>query len=306
MSSMYTLTAMTGKEASASRTVVIGTIEFNYRVWMILVFTTPVALIITAILWVGFGQYAIFSVPVCYIAALFLIHRRQSSGLKLRTYQAIWDKRKAATDQFFLCGQPIKIGQSDYRNIKPNSVAYVPPAAAPSTALVDELMNEAPTAGIVPVAHRPDPGVATHRSPVLELEAPAPTVPAVEVSVAPPLDPMTLAPEYRAGYQAGLSAAQIAPSLDSAVAIAEEFIPSAPRVAPTVPLTPIAPAPATFQAPAFVAPPVIPVAPEPQARQYGIDHLDDAYIGIEGVDPDQPDLTRIFNESDRPRRKDSQ
>lgn len=165
MSMMYSLTAMTGREASANRTVVIGTVEFNWRVWMILLFTAPVALVATVFAWAFVGQVAIAVFPLVEIAAVFLIHRRQSSGLRLRTYQAVLDQKRglwdkaAAVDTFLLCMKKIEVGESDYRYLMSNTAPYVPPAPAPADALVDTLREQPVPAGVTPVALRDLPHV---------------------------------------------------------------------------------------------------------------------------------------------------
>lgn len=154
MPTMYTLTAMTGKEASANRTVVIGTIEFNWRVWMILVWAAPVALLATIVAWPFLGQVSLIMFPLVEGAAIFLIHRRSSQGLKLRTYQALWDKKRSDLNSFILCAQKIKVSSTDYRVLMQNAVAYVPPTPAPPDALVDALMARPAPEGVVTVAER--------------------------------------------------------------------------------------------------------------------------------------------------------
>lgn len=124
MSTMYTLTAMTGKEASANRTTVIGSVELNWRVWMILIWASPVALLVTLFTWPIFGQISLLAIPIVECGAIFMLHRRSSKGLRLRTYQALWDKKKAALNTFLLCGRKIDIGSSNYRILKQNTVSY--------------------------------------------------------------------------------------------------------------------------------------------------------------------------------------
>lgn len=106
---MFSLTELTGREASAQRTVVIGTVEMNWRVWMVLVWTFPLAVIVAAVFYPFLQAGAILAIPVVEGAALYMIHRRTRSGLKLRTYQALWDRKKAAVNTFFICGQPIDL-----------------------------------------------------------------------------------------------------------------------------------------------------------------------------------------------------
>lgn len=111
---MFSLTELTGREASAHRTVVIGTVEMNWRVWMVLLWTLPLALMVTAVLFVFAGSAALLAIPLVEGGAIYLIHRRTRSGLKLRTYQAIWDRKRSTVDAFFICGQPIDLSQDRF------------------------------------------------------------------------------------------------------------------------------------------------------------------------------------------------
>ena len=122
MNNLYILTPMTGKEASESRTIVIGTVELNYRVWIIIMMATVPSLFVTMIVWVFLGSYAILTPPVVMAAAVFMFHRRTADGMKLRTYQSMWDKKKSALNQFFICGEPIEMNNSDYQILTPNTV----------------------------------------------------------------------------------------------------------------------------------------------------------------------------------------
>jgi hypothetical protein len=145
---MFSLTELTGREASAQRSVVIGTVEMNWRVWMVLVWTFPLALIITAIGFAIVGSVAIVLIPVVEAFALYMIHFRTRSGLKLRRYQALWDRKKSAVNQFFVCGQPIDLSQSKWTTLASASVEnplYRPhpdvptPTSAPATTSRDDL-----------------------------------------------------------------------------------------------------------------------------------------------------------------------
>lgn len=122
MNNLYTLTPMTGREASAARTVVVGGFEMNWRVWMILLWTSPVALLATLMLWPFAGQMALVMMPLISGSALYLIHRRTTTGLKLATYQAMWDKKKSVLDQFFLCGRKIDLDPTQLHTLTANTV----------------------------------------------------------------------------------------------------------------------------------------------------------------------------------------
>lgn len=122
MNNVYTLTPMTGREASAARTVVIGTVEINFRVWMILLWSSPIGLLLTLILWPFLAELALVAFPLVSATAVFLVHRRSTTGMRLRTYQSIWDKRKAQLDTFYLCGEPIEVTSDDFHLLGSNTV----------------------------------------------------------------------------------------------------------------------------------------------------------------------------------------
>ena len=137
MHPLYALTPMTGREAAEQRTVVIGTVEMNWRLWVILIAASPFALFATMIVWTVLGQYALVMLPTVLIAAAWLFYRRSTSGLRLRTYQTILDKRRAQSgDQFFLCGQPIDTSDAQFGRLMTTAVPYgasavATPSAAP-------------------------------------------------------------------------------------------------------------------------------------------------------------------------------
>lgn len=137
---MFSLTELTGREASAQRTVVIGTVEMNWRVWMVLVWTFPLAVIVAALFYPFLQAGAILAIPLVEGGALYMIHRRTRSGLKLRTYQALLDRKRSAVNTFFICGQPIDLSIDKFMVLansavqnpyyKPSTVVSVPPVPA--------------------------------------------------------------------------------------------------------------------------------------------------------------------------------
>lgn len=126
MHPMYDLTAMTGKEAAEQRTVVIGTVELNWRLWIIFIAATPVALFVGAISWVFIGTLAIFSIPITLGLAAWLFYARSADGLRLRTYRSLWDRRaNQVVGKFILCGQVVETSLSQFHR----GVGYTAPVA---------------------------------------------------------------------------------------------------------------------------------------------------------------------------------
>ncbi|MGL5825515.1 MAG: hypothetical protein ACRCYU_11985 [Nocardioides sp.] len=127
---LYSLTAMTGREASASRTVVIGTVELNYRVWIIILCSSPIGLLLAGLCWPLIGQIAILWIFVIPPVALYLVHARSRQGLKQPVYRTLIDKRKADLNTFYLCDEPLKVTVDDFYQIVGNTVPYRRLAAA--------------------------------------------------------------------------------------------------------------------------------------------------------------------------------
>ena len=145
---MFSLTELTGREASAQRTVVIGTVEMNWRVWMVLVWTFPLAVIVAAFFYPFLQAGSLLIIPAVEGGALYMIHRRTRSGLKLRTYQALWDRKKSATNTFFICGQPIDLALDNFMVLANAAVPnpyYKPSAQALPSPVSSDLPFTTPT-----------------------------------------------------------------------------------------------------------------------------------------------------------------
>lgn len=113
---MYDLTAMTGKEAAEQRTVVIGIVELNWRLWIIFIASLPLSLIVGAIAWVFIGSLAIFTVPIVMGVSAWLFYMRSGDGMKLRNYQTLWDRKSSqAVGKFIMCGEFVETSLSQFR-----------------------------------------------------------------------------------------------------------------------------------------------------------------------------------------------
>ncbi|MFS0884969.1 hypothetical protein [Aeromicrobium sp. 179-A 4D2 NHS] len=131
-SAMFSLTDLTGRNRDANRTTVIGTVEMKWRVWIILLIAFPFAILAALFAMPFVGITGLLLIPVVEGGAVFLIHRRTKSGLKLRTYEHLLDKQKAVINQYFLGGQPIDMNPAQY------SVVYTSSAPNPNIALDHE------------------------------------------------------------------------------------------------------------------------------------------------------------------------
>ena len=161
---MFTLTAMTGREASAHRTVVIGTVEMNWRVWMILLGAFPLAIISTLILMPFVGISSLLMIPLIEGGAVFAIHRRSRSGLKLRTYQSFYDKRRAVLNQYMLGQQPIDLDLSRFETLYSASAPNPEMLAALEGDERDRVLASMPS-----VAVRPAPRAVREDEPMYDM-----------------------------------------------------------------------------------------------------------------------------------------
>lgn len=115
MSSMYSLTDMTGRGASESRMVVIGTFEFNWRVWVVLAVGFVPAMFLTLFTYLIFGVWAVLAFPLAEGGALLLFVYRPETGMRLRLWQSIRDRKQATgrfgtqpkVGDFALCGRVV-------------------------------------------------------------------------------------------------------------------------------------------------------------------------------------------------------
>lgn len=113
-SAMFSLTDLTGRNRDVNRTTVIGTVEMKWRVWIILLIGFPFAILVTLFAMPFLGITALIFLPIVEGGAVFLIHRRTKSGLKLRTYESLLDKQRSVINQYFLGGQPIDMSPAQF------------------------------------------------------------------------------------------------------------------------------------------------------------------------------------------------
>ncbi|KQP62876.1 hypothetical protein [Nocardioides sp. Leaf285] len=155
MNPLYVLTEMTGREAAEQRTVVIGSVELNWRLWLVLLGSFVAALPLTFLAFAFVGQLGLVTLPVVLGLGALLFYRRSTQGLQLRTYRALLDTRKArAADQFYLCGLPIDTSDSQVKRLMTTAAAYTTPSDVPRS----QPLGNAPTKRRAPkrAAHLPE------------------------------------------------------------------------------------------------------------------------------------------------------
>jgi hypothetical protein len=118
INSLDLMTGMTGRTSGSERTMIVATVEMKFRsFWIALIALVPGG-ILMAMFFPLINTWSVLWVVAVEIAAFFLIERRTAEGLRLRTYQAIVDKKKSNLNVFYLCGQPIEVEGTQYGTIQ--------------------------------------------------------------------------------------------------------------------------------------------------------------------------------------------
>jgi hypothetical protein len=103
---VYSLTPLL-RSANQQRRVVIQGFDLPVRGLTIAGLALAPSLVIAAILWPFFNQYALVAIPIIELFAFWVIESRTRSGLQLRQYQRFVDKRRSASGTFLVCNRPI-------------------------------------------------------------------------------------------------------------------------------------------------------------------------------------------------------
>ena len=118
INSLYLLTDMTGRASGSERTMIVATMEMKMRTFWIALAAAAPGLILTALFYPMIGIWAMVWLALTEGAAFFLIEKRTSDGLRLRTYQTLLDKKRSNKDTFYLCGQPVDVGSTQFGKIQ--------------------------------------------------------------------------------------------------------------------------------------------------------------------------------------------
>jgi hypothetical protein len=102
---VYDLTNLT-RGASEQRRVVIQSFDVPLQSFVLVICGAIAALPFVAVLFPLFGFFALFSVAMVEVAVFWLFRWRSRSGLRLKNYQAILDRRRSHVGQILVCGYP--------------------------------------------------------------------------------------------------------------------------------------------------------------------------------------------------------
>ncbi|MGK3708802.1 hypothetical protein [Arthrobacter sp. IK3] len=118
VNSLYSLTPMTGRTSGADRTTVIGTVEMKWRTFWIAVFAMVPGGILTALFYPMLDAWSFLWIAITEALAFYVIERRSKEGLRLRTYQTFFDKKKSNINEFYLCGQRIDVNGEEFGTLR--------------------------------------------------------------------------------------------------------------------------------------------------------------------------------------------
>lgn len=133
---LYSLTAMTGRESSSTRTAVVGVVELPWRVMVIVITALAASLPIAGLVWLLAGVWAVLAPVVVVTVAVWLFHGR-STALEIHNYAALLNRRSAILDRFMLGPAIVAVPHGDWRVIRPGSVPN------PAVRLLPEQVHEA-------------------------------------------------------------------------------------------------------------------------------------------------------------------
>lgn len=166
---LYGLTEMTGRRSAEDRTFVIQGFEAKRRHGMIFLAGLLPAFVMSLIFWPLLSEYAIVIGVGVEVALFALLEFRSSKGLKLRSYQAIYDRKRAINNKFVICGNLI-----DPINMSPG---WIRQSSVPVDQFRDTSADEVDVADTILVPQDetlelPAPGRTPDRGPVVESPRP--------------------------------------------------------------------------------------------------------------------------------------
>jgi hypothetical protein len=124
---IFCLTPLT-RGAAGQRRVVIQGFDLPARALVIAGLALVPAIVVTLVAWALVGEVALLAVPLVEGVAFWLIETRTRSGLRLRTYQAMADKRKAQREvgRFFVAGREFDPLGEEWVRVRSGSVPTRP------------------------------------------------------------------------------------------------------------------------------------------------------------------------------------
>lgn len=139
LNNLHTLTALTGRDAGANRTVIIQGFEARRRTVVVAAIGALPALLVTVVLWGVIGSYAALALPAVEALTFWLLEVRSRTGMQRRTYEALLDRKRSDAGQFTLCGLVIDPDLHELGTVMASTVPVQPSTSNPAPALVSPL-----------------------------------------------------------------------------------------------------------------------------------------------------------------------
>lgn len=99
---LWDLTPLTGRRASAERTVVIATYDVSYVLARVLLLSLLPAMLIGAMTYPLLHSYALIVVILAEAVITFVFYARSSNGLQLRLWRRVWNRSRAQNGKILL------------------------------------------------------------------------------------------------------------------------------------------------------------------------------------------------------------
>lgn len=138
---VYDLTGLT-RGAGEQRRVIIQSFDVPLQSLVLAICGCVVALPFVALFFPLLGFFALFGVVAIEVAIFWLFRWRSRSGLHLKNYQAILDRRRSHVGQFLVCGQPYDFTRGRALTVVSSSVSN-PHRRPLEVGPVDELFSKA-------------------------------------------------------------------------------------------------------------------------------------------------------------------
>ncbi|GAA3634600.1 hypothetical protein [Microlunatus ginsengisoli] len=144
---LYDLTPLTGRKASADRTVVIMTWDVNYLLARVLLLSLLPAVLLGAIAYPLLHSYAVFVVLATEALFTVVFYARSSTGLQLRVWRRLWNKSRANLGRVYLRNVPVGTGAP--------AIVMLTQASVPNPHIPD--ITDGEVFGPTPAAPDPEP-----------------------------------------------------------------------------------------------------------------------------------------------------
>lgn len=121
---LYALTDLIGKRADEGRTITVMTVSVRPKVAWVVGLSTPVGLLVTAMLWPLLGYYAVLALPLVVVAAAWLFVSRTNDSREISQLKALSDKAqsRSLTGKVYLGTTPVDVFETQEVELVAGSV----------------------------------------------------------------------------------------------------------------------------------------------------------------------------------------